>query len=126
MSRVIKFRGKDRKTGQWVYGSYVKTAIGLHYIVPQNLISNELLTFVVVPETVVQFTGVPDKDGGEVFDKDFIMMGSIICRVEWSEKYAGYRLVSGGVSTSLNIYHKADYEIIGNEHDNPELLEAAQ
>lgn len=149
MSRVNKYRGKDRKTGQWVYGSYVKTAIGLHYIVPQNLISNELLMFVVDPETVGQFIGLPDKNDKEIYQGDLVEYTRIIyadcSRTEIEDiqepvtgeiyyaeglwlgiKFAdgtGKLFLPGQVSTQEK---NPELEVIGNIYEHSHLMEIAQ
>ena len=142
LNRVVKFRGKSLITVEeldrmeikhengWVFGNLISNGkfpwiVGDVADWGEDYIAHEW--FVAVdPDTVGQFTGVPDKDGREIYDKDIIKMGGILHRVEWSGKYVGYRLSGRGVSTSLNIYHKADYEVIGDVHENPELLEAAK
>ncbi|WHY76252.1 YopX family protein [Neobacillus sp. WH10] len=68
--REIKFRGLDVMTGDWVYGSHVQTGLGMHYIIPQNLIADAIPQSKVDNTTVGQFTGLKDKNGREGFIGD--------------------------------------------------------
>ena len=63
---IIKFRGKKRKDGKFIYGSYV-------HITPMSsfpsIIDNEGFYEEVDPDSVAQFVGY-DADGKEVYEGD--------------------------------------------------------
>lgn len=115
--REIKFRGKDLTNGMWYYGYYIQTK-GEH-----KIITDDGFVFI-VPETIGQFTGLIDKNGNEVFVGDIATDGLSLYTVEFSEESCSFVWHIHG---SYNTYHfeKTDteeMEIIGNIHDNPELL----
>ena len=131
MSREIKFRGKRTDNGEWVYGYYFETGMSGVYIVgsrPQAKRTKDGMTarekiweYEVDPATVGQFTGLKDKNGREIYERDILeyvpwaLAGNMERRaVEFKDGiyYAGYQL------KDVN-----DGEVIGNVHDNPELLE---
>lgn len=131
MNLPIKFRGKT-PSGAWVYGYYEFQELVKNYI-----IRHEGCVFEVVPETVGQFTGLLDKNGTEVYEGDVV-------RFTYSyEKRGYYTIVSNtyiGIITLNKFYHscimngKDEYhienirngEVIGNIHDNPELLKGGK
>lgn len=135
--REIKFRGKSTTSGQWIIGS-------LLLINEQSLIVPSPLPFYdenydeddedqnVVPETVGQYTGLKDKNGVEVFEGDVIQKkgwldGSLIKGVVYFNDMGQW------MAREITDYHtpESDYlfdiirnggEVIGNIHDNPDLL----
>lgn len=75
-----------------------------------------------------QFTGQYDKNGKEIYKGDIIQYEDITKGlVRYSEKYAQYVLVNTGSVKDefepLGDYNMEVFEVIGNEFDNPELLE---
>lgn len=143
MKREIKFRGKDILTNKLVYGDLLHLgnacAIVTSYEEEElevNPISDRLEIRVedivgVYPETIGQFTGLLDKNKIEIYEGDIVLSKLrrarkyderlVICfdDFEWQGKNAN------GASTSLSLlfeYHTV--EVIGNIHDNPELLKA--
>lgn len=101
--------------------------------------------FMVDPNTVGQFTGLLDKNGKEIYEDDIVkytrydwktegyQKQNLInyCRIYYNEtKCAFYyetKFKSGGGGSGLLLFNderckKNEIEVIGNIHDNPELL----
>ena len=143
--REFLFRGKRLDNGEWVEGFYVC----LHdskghesHRIYTGYAENDCGDFYpdwfeVDPETVGPFTGLPDKNGKKIFDGDIIRVTSsddmgfeIIGKVELMDGcYRVYYCIRhdfGRVEWIIprigGITEKYTYEIIGNIHDNPELL----
>ncbi len=141
--REILFRGKRTDNGEWVYGSLLSFSCGRKVIMPNaakvfmqqgttTICCNE--SYDVTPATVGLFTGLTGKNGVKIFKGDIVRtkkFGKICghtnvndfdcfsvqyepCMFRLVNKCRGFNLVDDGFSK---------YEIIGNIHDNPELLE---
>ena len=124
--REVIFRGKRTDNGKWVKGYLYITHIGSHEIGSYDAeINIERLTFDVIPETVGQYTGLTDKNGVRIFEGDIVSLvkhDSLIYKVVYVP--CRYELVnSKGVNCFvLDIYKSENIEVIGNIHDNPEIL----
>ena len=124
--REVIFRGKRTDNGKWVKGYLYITHIGSHEIGSYDAeINIERLTFDVIPETVGQYTGLTDKNGKRIFEGDIVSLvkhDGLIYKVVYVP--CRYELVnSKGVNCFvLDIYKSENIEVIGNIHDNPELL----
>lgn len=123
--REILFRGKRLGNGEWAYGFLVKM-FGAYHIIDKY---DENTAYEVIPETVGQYTGLKDKNGKRIFEGDIVRCGTgRICKVTFfiSPGVSGFDLVPiGGFDAPPphNWSLFADTEVIGNVHDNPELLE---
>lgn len=129
--RTIIFRGKRKDNGEWVYGNFVRGCVDdFAYIVEfgnKELCRNYVE---VIPETVGQYTGLTDKNGKKIFEGDIIDTPDRLVKVVWFEGNAQFdlhfiRYKDDVTTTNFKGIHMRDlkeYEVIGNIHDNPELL----
>ena len=124
--REVIFRGKRTDNGKWVKGYLYITHTGAHEIGSYDAeINIERFTFDVIPETVGQYTGLTDKNDVRIFEGDIVSLvkhDGLIYKVVYVP--CRYELVnSKGVNCFvLDIYKSENIEVIGNIHDNPELL----
>lgn len=128
MKREIKYRGKDLENeNSWRYGSLIVYPNGNYVIVEFDKDGNEL-SYDVDSETVGQFTGLYDKDGKEIYEGDYLKgLGDEIYAVWYSKELACYMVdlvvPDSQATDSLGCYDIEKYfEVIGNIHDNPELI----
>ena len=131
--REILFRGKRLDNGDWVEGylEYFTTAANrlVCYISAWGKKMHE-----VYPDTVGQYTGLKDRNGKRIFDGDIVRhwncskRGCDTGKVYWDDCFCGWRRTTDGTfhGTFVRDYRmssECDYEVIGNIHDNTELLE---
>jgi uncharacterized phage protein (TIGR01671 family) len=122
MGRETKFRGLDSTTGTWVHGNLVILGTGSKYIIPQNLISNEIPQWLVDRDTVGQYTGLTDKNGHEVYEGDIVETHDGIYEVTFD--CGGFMAGECFLDDYWNL-HGYMFKVIGNKFENPEWLEGA-
>lgn len=122
--REIKFRGKRLDNGEWVVGSYIEAENRdrsiAHQIVPYKA---GLVVREVDPATVGQYTGLKDKNGKEIYEGDILFDESGVYAVVCYSM--GTFCVDFGEGFDLQYFTDYIHEIcdvVGNIHDNPELL----
>lgn len=113
MNREIKFRG--RYEGDWLFGDL--THVLQMMCVDQTLVEQE---------TIGQFTGLYDKNGKEIYEGDIVYQrtysGNRPCVVRFDEGafIVGYH--KGSSTKHAPMLIKNSCVVIGNIHDNPELI----
>ena len=132
MNRTIKFRGKRLDNGEWVYGDLeYNRAKNIARIHTYDEDGEYLIQHSVDPATVGQFTGLLDKNGKEIYEGDILMLGSSdagICEVKWNESQLAfcirfyYERNLGTRPPGAWARDGKNIAILGNIHDNPELL----
>lgn len=126
MNRTIKFRGKSLQTGEWFYGylqQYQEKHAKILCICATSISTwKDALLYEIYPETVGQFTGLLDRNGKEIYEADIVASkysnpGEVVFSDgQFCVNYNGY----------CALIPSDAYEIIGNIHDHPELLNSKQ
>lgn len=148
--REYLFRGKRLDNGEWAYGNFVMDAT--EQVQRENNVEDPILADgfirryepeqrkIVMHEvdrsTVGQWTGFFDKDGTRIFEGDILKKINPVpietvdhYRVEWCDDCGLYELVNitiRGNARSFQTHYGFQFEVIGNIHDNPELLEDSE
>lgn len=133
MNEVL-VRGKDTIAGKWVIGVFVpykwdnlKHRIDAPYIISMDGHKwKDGKTIRVILETIGLFTGFYDKNNKMVFRGDILENPWIGYRftVEWDSSCGMWIMhhINSDYKMNFTAYNRADFEIIGNIYDNPELI----
>lgn len=135
--RDIKFRGKP-KAGynygkDWLYGSLLQIDDSNYGIIELSDIScdeNGYVDYSHTPiqlETVSQFTGLTDKNGKDIYEGDIIRIHEgrddfKTTSIIWGDEFLCFEPSNKDLRHAIKSRYSEYYEIIGNIHDNPELL----
>lgn len=133
--REILFRGKRTDNGKWICGHLLEqnipdyhSYIVASFIAEQDNRHTEIIEFAiyeVIPETVGQYTGLTDKNGVKIFEGDIVSLTNMLAfKVVYINCKCRYELVNHNdvVCFVLGVHKSKDVEVIGNIHDNPEIL----
>ena len=125
--REILFRGKRKHNGEWVKGLYITGQNNIGEIL--YMIKTEYTTFFIEPETIGQYTGLTDKNGEKIFEGDIVVVNTTSIDeedgygvIDWHEDTARFIVELPNLLVDFDNLYSYDCEVIGNIHDNPDLL----
>lgn len=133
--REILFRGRRIDNGEWVEGYYAKakhiiSEKEVHVIFHTDLTlfpHSEFSSYEeVIPETIGQYTGLKDKNGRRIFEGDVVEYIRRKYHVDMAEERCGwwpFACGDGCGCCEIDTISPSECVVIGNIHDNPELLE---
>lgn len=114
--REILFGAIRLDNGEWVEGHYVPDpTLGQH-----TIICDDGSIVYIRRDTLSQFTGFPDLDGERIWAGSVLRDSSDNIHIVWWDQSNG----CWAVGEDLMLCEVAGYSrVIGNIHDNPELLD---
>lgn len=145
---MSKWTSKAKRTydGKWVYGQVVapkavyaeiqgnqvvhsekaeKTANISYFMICMNP-GEQLCSESIDPETICISLGLPDKKGTIIWQRDILRYGSTTFSIRWNKDIAGFVAYTPKPmiwTPCINAGTLKTCEVIGNEIDDPELLE---
>ena len=136
--REILFRGKRLDNGEWVEGDLVHSV----YKVGDTCVGKFGCTLgmhQVAPSTVGQYTGLKDKNGKRIFEGDIVAQNwydydeprdDSFGKVVFCEYDCSFSVMDVNKDGFMPLGRCGSYhwevEVIGNIHDNPELLKGGE
>lgn len=119
--REILFRGKRTDNGEWVEGYYSPVNIPITGNMGHFINVGGYRAVEIDPETVGQYIGSVDKNGKKIFEGDIVKFGIKTYEIKFIEKYSRFAGTNAHCVFASFLLNTS--EIIGNVHDNPELMD---
>ena len=122
--REILFKGKRTDNQQWVEGFYALVG-------EENpnayIITSKGRKIRVAHRSISQYTGIDDSNGKKIFENDIVKEGcnGLAGVIIWCNSLGTYRIANFGEDYTIKDA-PFEWEVIGNIHDNPELLKGGE
>ncbi|EKZ4829384.1 hypothetical protein QO275_001638 [Listeria monocytogenes] len=144
--REIEFRGKRIDNGEWVYGNLMQFEDSATFIFADERKGASTLTYAhfiinnmhaIDEKTIRQYTVLKDKNGKKIFEGDIVAFSEddfhvFNSQVEYfsEDGYPAFDIkvpstyyFDSNVFSEVSMSGLYEIEVIGNIHENPELLE---
>ena len=137
--REILFRGKRTDNGEWIYGDLMQNVDCIKIREQEKDVKHIAKSFEIDLETVGQYTDLADKNGKRIFEGDIVAQnwydydeprddsfGKVVfCEYDCSFSVMDVNKDGFMPLGRCDSYHW-EVEVIGNIHDNPELLKGGE
>lgn len=125
--REYKFRAYDRVENKMISFEELVERSSLYDFSDEFIDPfNEMIGEYESPRIYMQYTGLEDKNGKEIYEKDIIMGedcdGVYFAKVEWSKTDAQFMIEAGKYFTDELSIYVDDVVVVGNVFEKPEIL----
>ena len=137
--REILFRGKRTDNGEWIYGDLMQNVDCIKIREQEKDVKHIAKSFEIDLETVGQYTDLTDKNGKRIFEGDIVAQNwydydeprdDSFGKVVFCEYDCSFSVMDVNKDGFMPLGRCGSYhwevEVIGNIHDNPELLKGGE
>lgn len=125
--REIKFRAWDEQDDIMYKVGRLDLSEGELTVYPENYQGYTLST--IQKPVLMQYTGLKDKNGVELYQDDIILVSGQKTVIECEKSFLGFYLWAESCREYVSLAFLTgyrDFEIIGNIHQNPELIKSPE